>query len=156
MARRFPMKISKKAEYALRAVAAMGRSPVGTTFSIQEIASSERIPLKFLEQILLILKNGGLLRSKRGVGGGYQLTIPPAKISLREVIELVDGPFEPIPCVKSETRPTSVCECGISGGCGLGRTLAGLRDVVHDWLSSTSVADVIERDASRDTVSFDI
>ncbi len=142
------MRISKKAEYALRAITAMGRAPVGTTFSIQEIALRERIPLKFLEQILLILKNGGLLRSKRGVGGGYQLTIAPAKVSLREIVELVDGPFEPIPCGR--------CECGIAGACGLGRTLASLRDVVRDWLSGTSIADVIEQDASREAVSFEI
>lgn len=150
------MRISKKAEYALRAITAMGRAPVGTTFSIQEIALRERIPLKFLEQILLILKNGGLLRSKRGVGGGYQLTIAPAKVSLREIIELVDGPFEPIPCVKAQAKPHGRCECGIAGACGLGRTLASLRDVVRDWLSGTSIADVIEQDASREAVSFEI
>ena len=62
------MKVSKKAEYALRALAAMGRAREGTNFSIQDLARAENIPLKFLEQILLALKNGGLLRSKRGVG----------------------------------------------------------------------------------------
>ena len=55
------MKLSKKAEYALRAIVAMARDTAGRTFSIQEIAGGERIPLKFLEQILLVLKNGGIL-----------------------------------------------------------------------------------------------
>jgi hypothetical protein len=75
-----PMKLSKKAEYALRALVAMGREREGTNFSIQDLASKERIPLKFLEQILLALKNGGMLRSKRGVGGGYQLVVDPAHV----------------------------------------------------------------------------
>ena len=91
------MKVSKKAEYALRALVAMGRAREGTNFSIQDLARSEGIPLKFLEQILLALKNGGLLRSKRGVGGGYQLVAKPARITLGEVVSIFDGSFDPLP-----------------------------------------------------------
>lgn len=150
------MKLSKKAEYALRAVTAMGRSPMGTTFSIQEISSGERIPLKFLEQILVVLKNSGLLRSRRGVGGGYQLDVPPSQITLREVVIAIDGPFDPITCTRAMTQARSVCECGIPGGCSLGKTFSGLQKLVLDWLNCTSIADVIANDPPHSAVSFEI
>ncbi|MDB6004101.1 MAG: putative HTH-type transcriptional regulator rrf2-like [Prosthecobacter sp.] len=135
------MKLSKKAEYALRALVAMGREREGTNFSIQDLASSEHIPLKFLEQILLALKNGGLLRSKRGVGGGYQLVTHPARITLGEVVTLFDGPFDPIPGADQDA---------------LGQVFSGLRDQVAQWLAEHTVAQVIAKERSRETVSFEI
>lgn len=149
------MKLSKKAEYALRAVVAMAREAPGHTFSIQEIATGERIPLKFLEQILLVLKNGGILRSKRGVGGGYQLARQPKRLSLGEVLELIEGEAEPIPC-SGKAGTQEECECGVVGACALGRTLAQLRDVVHEWLHETTIADVLEKERPGDTMSFEI
>lgn len=150
------MKLSKKAEYALRALAAMGRSSVGHTFSIHDLAAQEKIPLKFLEQILLALKNGGLLRSKRGVGGGYQLQQPPTAIHLRQVIELIDGPFQPINCCEAALRQNTVCDCQTLGGCGLGRTLADLQTLVSDWLNQTTIADVISREPLAEAMYFEI
>lgn len=135
------MKLSKKAEYALRALVAMGRAREGTNFSIQELAKSEGIPLKFLEQILLSLKNSGILRSKRGVGGGYQLLVKPAKITLGEVVALFDGSFDPLPGRESEA---------------LSNVFADLREQVIEWFSLTTVANVIEKEQQRETVSFEI
>ena len=135
------MKLSKKAEYALRALVAMGREREGTNFSIQDLARSERIPLKFLEQILLALKNGGLLRSKRGVGGGYQLVTHPARITLGEVVALFDGPFDPIPDADHDA---------------LGQVFSELRDQVAQWFAEHTVAQIIAKERSRETVSFDI
>ncbi len=150
------MKLSKKTEYALRSIAAMAREPLGTTFSIHQVATSERIPLKFLEQILVTLKNGGLLRSKRGVGGGYQLTREPAAISLRQVVEIIDGPFQPITCSGAVASGRSDCECGVTGGCGLGKTLSGLRDTVTGWLDGVTIATVVENERRNEPVSFEI
>ena len=149
------MKLSKKAEYALRAIVAMSRDKSGRTFAIQEIAKSESIPLKFLEQILLVLKNGGILRSKRGVGGGYQLARTPQSIALGKIIELIDGPAEPIEC-STHAGKRSACDCGVVGGCSLGQTFAELRGQVNEWLTTTTVAKVLERERSREVMSFDI
>ncbi len=135
------MKLSKKAEYALRALVAMGREREGTNFSIQDLASKEHIPLKFLEQILLALKNGGLLRSKRGVGGGYQLVTHPARITIGEVVTLFDGPFDPIPGADQDA---------------LGQVFRGLRDQVAQWFAEHTVAQIIAKERSREAVSFDI
>ena len=150
------MRLSKKAEYALRALVAMGREPAGTTFSIQDLAKQENIPVKFLEQILLALKNGALLRSKRGVGGGYQLQQASTEITLQQVVELIDGAFQPIPCCEAAKRRDQICECGIRGACGLGRTLAELESQVREWLEETTVAHVIARETPQEGVSFEI
>jgi Rrf2 family transcriptional regulator, iron-sulfur cluster assembly transcription factor len=145
------MKISKKAEYALRAITAMGRAAPGTTFSIQDIATRERIPLKFLEQILLTLKNAGILRSKRGVGGGYQTQRSADKITLGDIIEAIDGPIDPMPAATlgppARTLPTD---------CGLTKTMSLLRENLRAWLHATTIADIIERDRPRGDVSFEI
>lgn len=150
------MKLSKKAEYALRALTAMGRESAGRTFSIHDLAEKEHIPLKFLEQILLALKNGGILRSKRGVGGGYQMQMAAADISLRQVVELIDGPFQPIPCCELGSQSTHTCECGITGGCGLGLALTDLQTVVREWLENTTIAHVIARSTPPPALTFEI
>lgn len=150
------MKLSKKAEYALRALLAMARAPAGTNFSIQDLARREHIPLKFLEQILLALRNGGLLRSKRGVGGGYQLQKAAAEIALREVVQLMDGPFEPVTCSAVAGKAGMKCECGIPGGCGLGNAFATLREQVDTWLATTSLEDVLALEKKPETLSFEI
>lgn len=137
------MKISKKAEYALRAVLAMSRAAPGTVFSIQSLALEERIPLKFLEQILLILRKGGVLNSRRGAGGGYHMARPESRITLGEILELVDGPLE-------------VLAPGSSVTPGLLSVFTELKSQINDWLTGTTLADVIQREQGRGTMSFDI
>jgi Rrf2 family protein len=87
------MRLSKKAEYALRALIYTARYPEGTTFQIRDLAEKNGIPKKFLELILLDLKNVGILTSRRGVGGGYLLARRPETIRTEEVIEVFEGPM---------------------------------------------------------------
>jgi Rrf2 family protein len=137
------MKISKKAEYALRAVLAMSRSTPGTVFSIQSLALEEHIPLKFLEQILLIMRKGGILNSRRGAGGGYTMAKPAAWITLGEILELVDGPLEVL-----------VGDSNVSSG--LTTVFADLKTQIAEWLSSMTMADILQRENARGVMSFDI
>jgi len=94
------MRITYKGDYALKTMLDLavnyGLSPV----SIPGLSKSADIPIKFLEQILLELKNGGFVESRRGKVGGYLLSRHPSKITLGEVIRFIDGPIEPIACVK--------------------------------------------------------
>src|SRR5438093_11654287 len=101
------MRISKKAEYALRALVAIAR--LRRSAQVHELSRQENIPVKFLEQILLALKNAGILTSKRGVGGGYALRVGPSRITVGEVIRLMDGPLAPVPCAASQ--PDETCTC---------------------------------------------
>ena len=92
------MKITYKGDYALKTILGLalhyGFSPV----TIQKLARQADIPLKFLEQILLDLKRGGFVESRRGKIGGYLLARPPSQIKLGEVVKFIDGPIEPIAC----------------------------------------------------------
>tara|TARA_R110002096_G_scaffold147671_21_gene307788 strand:- start:7819 stop:8244 length:426 start_codon:yes stop_codon:yes gene_type:complete len=141
------MKISKKAEYGLRALAILaGSSPQGP-LQIQELAERGKIPVKFLEQILLILKRGGLLRSKRGIGGGYQLNRSASEISLCEVIELVDGNlFE-----RREHSDNS----GI-GFQGLTECLEELNLMIKTYLSEQTIASLLLREEPEGILAIDI
>jgi len=90
------MKFSKKSEYALRALVHMARHP-GLLHTIPKITATEDIPQKFLEQILLQLRQAGLLNSRRGAGGGYTLKQEPSLIRLIDVVQYVDGEHSFLP-----------------------------------------------------------
>ena len=91
------MRLSKRGEYGLRAMIILADTPQpGVSLpvvQIKEISEREQIPAKFLEQILLSLKNAGLLHSKMGVGGGYYLAKPPSEITLGQIFRVLDGPW---------------------------------------------------------------
>lgn len=86
------MKLSKKSEYALRALLELTLAHGKTTLQRHEIAARQNIPVEFLEQILLALKRAGLLSSRRGMKGGYGLIKSPDAITLGQVIRILDGP----------------------------------------------------------------
>jgi len=94
------MKITYRGDYALKAVLALARKYSGDPVTIHEIAKDIDAPIKFLEQVLLDLKKGGFVESRRGKVGGYLLSRAPGKITLGEVVRFMDGPIEPIACVK--------------------------------------------------------
>lgn len=147
------MRLSKKAEYALRAMVAMGRRGQARPVAIQDLSDSERIPVKFLEHILLELKKSGFLKSKRGVGGGYLLNRPIEQISLGEIVELIDGPFDPMACTTAGMPGR--CGCGQAKPCGLGSTFGELQELVRGFLGGRTVADVIKREEAAQP-SFEI
>ncbi len=97
------MRLSKRGEYGLRAMILMAGTPETDAtlpvVQIKDISEREKISPKFLEQILLTLKNAGLLHSKMGVGGGYYLAKPPAEITLGQIFRVLDGPLAPVKCV---------------------------------------------------------
>ena len=95
------MKITYKGDYALKAVLDLALHHGNELVTIHEIARRIDAPVKFLEQILVALKKGGLVESRRGNVGGYLLSRPPDKITVGDVVRLIDGPIEPIPCVKA-------------------------------------------------------
>src|ERR1700724_1997684 len=103
------MRISRRAEYALRALLLIARDQKEKIHQIQELSERGNIPVKFLEQILLHLRNEGLLTSKRGVGGGYSLRKRPSDIVVLDIVELLDGPIAPLSCALE--RPGEPCGC---------------------------------------------
>lgn len=110
---------------------------------IKDIAEREKIPAKFLEQILLTLKNAGLLHSKMGVGGGYYLARPPDEITLGHVVRVLDGPLAPIRCVSQMAYEP--CGCPDERTCGLRLVMLDVRNAIARLLDGTTLADVLER-----------
>ena len=96
------MKISYKTDYALKTMLELALNYNKGVFSIQDLSKKGDIPGKFLEQVLLILKKGGFVDSKRGVSGGYFLARSPGKITIGEVIRFIEGPIEPITCANKK------------------------------------------------------
>jgi Rrf2 family transcriptional regulator, iron-sulfur cluster assembly transcription factor len=107
------MKISRKSDYALRAVLYIARQANDARSSINAIAESERVPRDFLAKILKELTRAEILRSYQGVHGGYQLSRPAAQINILDVIEAMDGPLGLNLCVRGEDG----CDCDRADRC---------------------------------------
>jgi Rrf2 family protein len=130
--------ISQKAKYALRALVALARA--GDSMMIGEIAAKERIPRKFLEQILLELKRHGIVMSKRGKFGGYQLLMPASQITFGQVLRILDGPIAPLPCL-SRIAYRRCADCRTEENCEIRRVFARVAVSAREVLDRTTIAD---------------
>lgn len=135
------MKLSTKGEYASRAMvelsACYGQGPV----PIRIISLRQAIPQQFLEQILLLLRRAGYVKSKKGPNGGYYLAKHPGQITVAEIIRVMDGPLAPINCVSViEHEP-----CPLEEKCGLRLLWKEVRDMVAAHLEKTTFEDVLKR-----------
>jgi Rrf2 family protein len=97
------MKITYKGDYSLKAVLSLALHYNKGVLPIQELAKKGDIPFKFLEQILLTLKKGGFVDSKRGIDGGYFLAKSPETITVGDVIRFIEGPIEPVACANKDS-----------------------------------------------------
>jgi Rrf2 family protein len=136
--------ISKRTQYGLKAVIALGQRYGDGPILIATLAGEERIPLKFLEGILLDLKSQGLLESKKGKGGGYQLSRPPSTITIGSIIRMMEGPLAPLPCA-SETAFRPCDECQDVEHCTTRIILREVRDAIAEVLDKTTLADLIRK-----------
>jgi len=134
------MRLSNKAEYAVRAILDLALRREQELVHIADIAERTDIPLKFLEQILLALKAAGIVRSRRGVGGGYYLARSPDTITVAEVVRLLDGPMDPISCVADKGGV-----CVQQQGCSIRDVWIEARDAMVGVLNRTSFADLALR-----------
>lgn len=137
--------LSKKTRYALKALVVLGKHFGQAPLQISRIASEENIPKKFLEQILLDLRNAGLLFSKKGSGGGYGLVKNPSEIYLVQVLRLTGGPVALLPCV-SLNFYQKCDECTNEVTCGVRDVFLDVRNATLKVLSETSIADIIARE----------
>lgn len=134
--------LTKKAKYALKAALHLARREQGEAVLIASVAETERIPKKFLESILLTLKNQGILVSRKGRGGGYALARPADQISFGEIVRLMDGPLAPLPCV-SVTAYHACEECASEEGCEIRAVMKRVRDAISEVLDATTLADAL-------------
>ncbi len=135
------MKLSKKGEYGIRAVGHLAERHGEGVIHIREIAEHESIPAKFLEGILLQLKRAGVVKSRRGVEGGYALAHSPDRVMLGEVIRVLDGPLAPM----GSAAELKEMMRGNPRQAGLYSILMDVRDAAAAILDRTSFADLVTR-----------
>ena len=139
--------LTKKAQYAFRALTVLAKRQVqeeNVTLwtSARDIVEASPMSLKFLEQILVDLKAGGIIKSRRGPTGGHALSGPAEDILLAKVIRLMDGPIAPLSCVSLHFYER--CEDCVEEDCGLHRMMVEVRDAQLSVLESRSVVDLIK------------
>src|SRR6266540_2111550 len=138
------MKLSKRGEYALRALIDLGiASELGwPMLQASELAAKEKLPIKFLEQIFAQLKAAGYVESRRGKFGGYSLARPMRRIKFGAVIRLIDGPLAPIQCVSQTSYAR--CSCPDEVHCGLRMLMLDVRNSISTVLDRFTLADIGE------------
>jgi Rrf2 family protein len=136
--------LSKKAKYGLRALYALTRRYGEGPVLISTLAKQELIPQKFLEAILLELRNRGVVASKKGKGGGYALSMPPNRVTIGSVVRMIDGPLAPLPCA-SETAFRKCDECVDVETCETRLVMKQVRDATAAILDSTTLEQVCRR-----------
>ncbi|HVB02276.1 MAG TPA: Rrf2 family transcriptional regulator [Chitinophagaceae bacterium] len=137
--------LSKKTRYALKALVVLARNYGHGPMLISALSKEETIPKKFLEGILLELRNAGILGSKKGAGGGYYLLKPPGDVMVSEVFRKIGGPIALIPCVSLNFYERCE-ECRDEATCGIRDMALQVRDATLEILTRTSLADVMQRE----------
>jgi Rrf2 family protein len=150
------MNLSKRGEYALRALIDLGiASELGwPMLQVSELAAKEKLPIKFLEQIFAQLKAAGYVESRRGKFGGYSLARRMTQIKFGAVIRLIDGPLAPIRCVSQTSYAR--CSCPDENHCGLRMLMFDVRNAISTILDRYTLADIVEitlRKYRRDKVT---
>jgi len=137
------MKLSVRGEYALRALLVLGLHNDEPLVRIQAISDEQNIPKRFLEQILNDLKSAGLVRSKRGVAGGYRLAQKPEQITVASVVRHIEGALAPVSCVSD--RFYEKCSCPDESRCAIRSVMKEIRDAVVKIAERVTIADLCER-----------
>jgi Rrf2 family protein len=140
--------LSKKAQYALKALSYLTQNylgapaeyPSGRPVLINEIAVKQQIPIKFLESILLQLKNAEILDSRKGKGGGYFLKLPPSQIPIAKILRIIDGPIAMLPCVSLYFYKK--CEDCQEKKCRINKMFCEVRDATLHILENRTLVDI--------------
>jgi len=137
------MKLSVRGEYALRALLVLGLNYDQGIVRIQTISEQQNIPKRFLEQILNDLKSAGIVKSRRGVAGGYRLARRPEEITLASVVRHVEGAIAPVSCVSE--RFYEKCSCPDELRCAIRSVMKEAREAVVKIMERVTVAELCER-----------
>ena len=137
------MRISMKADYAVRAVVDLGHRYGQGLVQSAEIAQRQYIPEAYLDQLLTALRKAGIVRSLRGPQGGHELARPPDQITMEVVVTTLEGPFNPVECL--ENTPF----CALVPGCGQREVWHEIQAAVQSILTRHTIADLVAREKER-------
>ncbi len=146
------MHINYKTDYALKVILHLSRNYPDKMEHIKDISQKQDIPKKFLEQVLLLLKKGGFLKSKKGPNGGYSLKTPPDQISMGDIIQYVDGSVSPISCIDAGGDET----CDFSSFCVFRPIFLDVEKSILNIINNKNFKDLmIEEDKIKSNQSMD-
>ncbi len=137
--------LTKKGKYGLKALVDLAHLKPSETAFVSEIAQRNNIPKKFLDTILLDLRKAGILRSKKGPGGGYCLSRPASEIHIGQVIRTLDGPLAPIRCA-SRTAFEACDDCSDPAGCHVRSSMSDVRDAIAYVLDNMTLEQFVTSD----------
>ncbi len=133
------MKISTKGRYGTRAMVDIGENYGKGPVSLRKLAERQCISMKYMEQIIPLLKASGLIRSTRGALGGYVLAKEPGEISLRDILQALEGSWSLVDCLDDDTL------CNRADKCATYEIWHDIHTAIHKILDSTTLADIIDR-----------
>jgi Rrf2 family transcriptional regulator, cysteine metabolism repressor len=146
------MQISYKCDYALKAILDLSEHYDKGVVTIHEVAKRIDAPVKFLEQVLLELKRGGFVESRRGINGGYALARPPEKIPIGEVVRFIEGPINPIACVAKD-----YAGCPHKKGCVFLPLWNAVEKATSEIIDRTTFEDLVKQlDSHQETIAYSI
>lgn len=137
------MKLSTRGRYGARALVELAKHDGQGPLALKEMAERQQIPLKYLEQIAMVLKAAKLIKSVRGPSGGYVLARPPEKIHLLEIIETLEGSLSFVNCVKDPST------CGRVDSCAFNDLWKKISAETSKILRSVTLADMVRRDSHK-------
>lgn len=140
------MKVSTRGEYGVRAMVALAHHYGVGPMSIAAVAKESSVPYAYLEQLIVPLRKAGLVESKRGAQGGYQLTRPPDEVKVGEVFRIMEGPVAPMECVSEDVTEQT---CPLIEGCETRPVWLKLRDSIAGVLDSMTLADLVAQGNAR-------
>lgn len=147
------MKVSTRGEYGVRAMVALAKNYGQGPMSISAVSKASSVPMPYLEQLIGPLRRAGLVESKRGARGGYQLTRDPHDVVVGEVFRVMEGPVAPMDCVSEDISEQT---CPLIDGCETRPVWLRMRDAIVVTLDSTTLGDLIaqspRRSARRESV----
>lgn len=140
------MKVSTRGEYGVRAMVALAHHYGNGPMSIAAVSRVSAVPTAYLEQLIGPLRRAGLVESKRGAQGGYQLTRPPEQVRVGEVYRVMEGPVAPMDCVSENVDEQT---CPLIEGCETRPVWLRMRDAIAGTLDSMTLADLIAQSPAR-------
>lgn len=140
------MKVSTRGEYGVRAMVALARNYGVGPMSIAAMAKESSVPYAYLEQLIVPLRRAGLVTSKRGAHGGYQLARPPEQVRVGEIYRVMEGPVAPMDCVSENVQDQT---CPLIEGCETRPVWLKVRDSIVEALDSLTLADLVSQSKRR-------
>jgi Rrf2 family protein len=144
--------LTAKGKYGLKALIHLAQMPQGQLALVNDIATANNIPKKFLDAILGEMRNAGFVQSRKGKGGGYRLARLPEEIKVGSVVRVLDGPLAPIPCA-SHTRYEACDDCDVAT-CQVRHMMLDVRNAIAEVLDNTTLQQM--RDSDGDVMPVEL